>query len=88
MHQAAVGQGYWEIACLLIPTEDPLGRGEFGDDADEMLMVTSHRRAHRDLRTPVNRSSSTVGSEELAQTGAAKAKAKSKGKERKENVEE
>ena len=55
-HQAAINQGSWEIASMLIPTEDPLSRVEFGGDHEEMQRIQSHRRALRDLRTTMARS--------------------------------
>ena len=85
MHQAAINQGSWEIGSLLIPTEDPLARLEFGGDEEEMLRVQSYRRSLRDLRTAVNRNPTQVDSEEGQPV--AKAKAKQKGKKWKETEE-
>ena len=55
-HQAAINQGSWEIASMLLPTADPLSRVEFGGDHEEMKRIQGHRRALRDLRTTVARS--------------------------------
>ena len=81
MHQAAINQGNWEIAALLVPTEDPLGRVEFGGDHEEMRQIQSHRRAMRDLRTSMNRGlaeEAPAEGEVRSRPPKGKAKAKSK----------
>ena len=60
-HQAAINQGSWEIASMMLPTEDPLARIEFGGDHEEMQRIQSYRRGLRDLRTNASRG---IGPEE------------------------
>ena len=89
MHQAAINQGSWEIAALLLPTEDPLSRPEFGGDAEEMIRVQSHRRSMRDLRTTVGKNSAADGEETPDVTNPKpKRKAKAKWGKKKEEGEE
>ncbi len=50
LHQAALDQGEWTNAQLLIPTADPLGRPEFGAGEQAMVDIAKYRRALRDLK--------------------------------------
>ena len=87
MHQAGINQGSWEIGALLIPTEDPLGRVEFGGDAEEMYSIQSYRRSLRDLRVAMLKTPSGPDGEENT-SAAPKAGAKKKGKKWKEDNQE
>ena len=88
-HQAAINQGSWDIAVLLLPTEDPLGKVEFGGDAEEMIRIQGHRRAMRDLRVSMNRTPETAEPDQPPATGGGgKAKGKARGKKWKKQEEE
>ena len=77
-HQAAINQGSWDVASLLLPTEDPLARQEFGGDHEEILRIQSHRRAMRDLRVQATRGLGGENAEEDEKGKQPKGKAKAK----------
>ena len=84
-HQAAINQGSWEIAAMLLPTEDPLSRVEFGGDHEEMKRIQSWRRGMRDLRTSVARAPGQDVDEEPETVGNKKKKKGGKGKGKEED---
>ena len=51
MLQAAIDNGSWENAALLIPTGDPLEKMEVGGDEDELEAIYSYRKSVKELKT-------------------------------------
>ena len=69
---------------MILPTEDPLGKIEFGGDSEEMNGIQSQRRAMRDLRAAMTWSPTTGDADEIPAgenpQGEKKGKPKWKGK--------
>ena len=50
LHQCALDDGDWGSAALIIPTENPSGRPEFGGDEHELEQIVSYRKSMRELK--------------------------------------
>ena len=50
IHQVSLDDGRWGHAGLLLPSENPLARPEFGGDMSELMDVLSYTKAVRDLK--------------------------------------
>ena len=51
MLQAAMDNGSWENASLLVPMGDPLEKMELGGDEDELEAIHSYRKSMKELKT-------------------------------------